>query len=205
MTAAAGTTAAAARDRALLLATRASYGVALVMAPSALIRVATGRSPGRGTRRVAQVLGARHLIQAAVSAFAPMPAVLAAGAAVDGLHAGSMIMLAISDRDARRVALTDALAEALFAAAGRRASTINEELFPRVSGHTVPNRTLTPQAIGLSACPGGEMPGRGGCRYVRGGRPRRRAQYAIGRAGLHRRPRVHCSRRLLPPLEWGTW
>jgi hypothetical protein len=128
VTAAAGTTAAAARGRALLLATRAGYGVALVMAPSALIHLATGRSPGRRTRRVAQVLGARHLVQATVSAFAPMPAVLAAGAAVDALHAGSMIMLAISDRDARRVALTDALAETVFAAAGRRASTIKEEL-----------------------------------------------------------------------------
>ncbi|HEX4658889.1 MAG TPA: hypothetical protein VH307_15995 [Streptosporangiaceae bacterium] len=124
MTAAAGTTAAAAGGRALLLATRASYGVALVTAPGAVIHRATGRSPARRTRQVARLLGARHLIQAAVSAFAPMPEVLAAGAAVDALHAGSMIMLAIADRGARRVALTDAVAEALFSVAGRRASTI---------------------------------------------------------------------------------
>ena len=118
MTAAAGTAATDARGRALLLGTRASYGVALVMAPGASIHLATGRSPGRRTRRVAQVLGARHLIQAALNALAPQPSVLAVGAAVDALHSASMVLLAIADRGARRVALTDALAEALFAAVG---------------------------------------------------------------------------------------
>jgi hypothetical protein len=118
VTAAAGATAAAARGRALLIGTRASYGVALVIAPGASIHLATGRSPSSRTRRVAQVLGARHLIQAALSALAPQPSVLAVGAAVDALHAASMLLLAIADRGARRVALTDALAEALFAAVG---------------------------------------------------------------------------------------
>jgi hypothetical protein len=118
VTAAAGTSSAAARGRALLLGTRASYGVALVVAPGASIRLATGRSPGRRTRRVAQVLGARHLVQAALSALAPQPSVFAAAAAVDALHAASMLLLAVADRGARRVALTDALAEVLFAAIG---------------------------------------------------------------------------------------
>ena len=88
------------------------------MAPGASIHLATGRSPSGGTRRVAQVLGTRHLIQAALSALAPQPSVLTVGAAVDALHAASMLLLAVADRGARRVALTDALAEALFAAAG---------------------------------------------------------------------------------------
>jgi hypothetical protein len=122
-------TAAATGGRALLTTARAGYGVALVTAPGAVIHLITGRFPGRRARQVTRLLGARHLIQAAASTFAPMPAVLAAAAAVDALHAGSMIMLAIADRGARRVALTDALAEALFAVAGRRASTIKEELF----------------------------------------------------------------------------
>jgi NADP-dependent 3-hydroxy acid dehydrogenase YdfG len=47
-----------------------------------------------------------------------LPGVLAAGAGVDVLHTASMIMLAAVDRRSRRVALTDALAESLFAAAG---------------------------------------------------------------------------------------
>ena len=92
--------------------------MALVIDPGALIHLATGRSPGRRTRRVAQVLGARHLIQAALSALAPQPSVLALGAAVDTLHAASMLLLAIADRCVRRVALADALAEVLFAAVG---------------------------------------------------------------------------------------
>jgi hypothetical protein len=120
---AAGTAAAAGR-RALLPAARAGYGGALVIAPGAVIHLITGRFPGRRARQVTRLLGARHLIQAAVSAFAPMPEVLAAGAAVDALHAGSMIMLAIADRCARRVALTDALAEVLFAATGYRRHTV---------------------------------------------------------------------------------
>jgi hypothetical protein len=122
VTAAASAATAADGAGALLGATRVGYGVALLTAPGAVTYLATGRSPGRRTRRVAQVLGARHLIQAAVSAFAPLPGVFAAGAAVDALHAASMIMLATADRGVRRAALTDALAEALFVAAGLSAA-----------------------------------------------------------------------------------
>lgn len=104
--------------RALLPAARASYGVALVLAPGPVIRLATGRFPGRRARRVARVLGARHLIQAAVSSLAPLPGVLAAGAAVDAVHAASMVALAAADRGSRRAALTDALTESFLAVAG---------------------------------------------------------------------------------------
>jgi hypothetical protein len=103
---------------ALLQLTRASYGVALVMAPGPVIRLATGRFPGRRARRVAQLLGARHLVQAALTAVSPRPAVFALGAEVDVAHAASMLMLAAAYSAARRTALTDALAESLFAAAG---------------------------------------------------------------------------------------
>jgi hypothetical protein len=97
---------------------RAGYGVLLVAAPGVVIHLATGQPPGRRARRIARLLGARHLFQAAVSAFAPAPGVLAAGAGVDALHTASMLMLAAVDRSSRRAALTDALAESLFAAAG---------------------------------------------------------------------------------------
>jgi hypothetical protein len=49
--------------------------------------------------------------------------VFAAGAAADALHAASMLMLAVVDRTARRTSLTDALAEAVFAAAGLAAAS----------------------------------------------------------------------------------
>jgi hypothetical protein len=98
---------------------RASYGVALLLAPGLVAYLATGRYPGRRARRVAQLLGARHLIQAAITAFVPEPDVFALGAAVDAVHAGSMVVLAAADPVARHAALTDALAETIFAAMGR--------------------------------------------------------------------------------------
>jgi hypothetical protein len=67
---------------------------------------------------VARLLGTRHLVQAAVTAFVPVRGVFALGAAVDAVHAGSMLLLAAADPAARDAALTDALAEAAFAAAG---------------------------------------------------------------------------------------
>ena len=47
----------------------------------------------------------------------------AAGGQVDTLHAASMLLLAAVSRGGRRAALTDALTEAAFAAAGWYAST----------------------------------------------------------------------------------
>jgi hypothetical protein len=120
--AAAPVAATAAARRARLQLTRASYGVALVIAPGPVIYLATGRFPGRRVRRVAQLLGARHLVQAAVTAVAPLPDVFALGAEVDAVHATSMLMLAAARRAARPAALTDAVAEAVFAAAGFSAS-----------------------------------------------------------------------------------
>ncbi len=94
---------------------RAAYGAALVLVPGAVIWLATGQLPSRRACRVAQVLGARHLIQAALTAAAPDPAVLAIGGQVDAVHAGSMLLLAAVSRAGRRAALTDALIEAVFA------------------------------------------------------------------------------------------
>jgi len=98
--------------------TRASYGVALVMAPGLVIYLATGRFPSRRARRVAQMLGTRHLAQAAVTAAVPVPDVFALGAAVDAGHAASMLILAPAGGTAWPAALVDALAEAFFAATG---------------------------------------------------------------------------------------
>ncbi|MGH3205838.1 MAG: hypothetical protein ACRDP5_27860, partial [Streptosporangiaceae bacterium] len=56
---------------------RATYGAALILLPGPVIWLATGRRPSRRTCRVAAVLGTRHLIQAALTAAAPEPGVLA--------------------------------------------------------------------------------------------------------------------------------
>ncbi len=113
---------------------RAGYGVALVCAPQLLIRLTgdpvTGQSPGehpRPSRRacgVARVLGVRHLVQAGLTVVALRAAEperslpLALGAAVDVLHATTMVGLAAVDRGARRVALADTGVEVALAAAG---------------------------------------------------------------------------------------
>lgn len=102
----------------LLQAARAGYGGALLIAPGPVIRLVAGRPAGSRARAVARVLGARHLLQAALTAAAPDGPSLGIGAAVDLVHAASMAALALADRPARRLALSDALIESAFAAAG---------------------------------------------------------------------------------------
>jgi hypothetical protein len=114
---------------------RAGYGLALVVAPQALIKLTgdpvtgqpAGASRARPSRRacgVARVLGVRHLVQAGLTAVALRAAEperslpLALGAAVDVLHATTMVGLAAVDRGARRVALADTGVEVALAAAG---------------------------------------------------------------------------------------
>ena len=88
------------------------------MAPGLVSYLATGRFPSRRVRRVAQLLGARHLAQAAITAAIPVPGVFELGAAVDTAHAASMVMLAPASGTAWPAALLDALTEAVFAVAG---------------------------------------------------------------------------------------
>jgi hypothetical protein len=114
-------TAPAAAGRALQLA-RVSYGTALVLAPGVAISVVTGHLSSRRARRVARLLGARHLVQAALTAVVPLPEVFTTGAQADAVHAASMVLLATVDRRAGKIALTDALAEAVFAVVGFSAS-----------------------------------------------------------------------------------
>jgi hypothetical protein len=103
---------------------RAGYGAVLVLAPGPAIRLATGREPSRLMRRTARLLGARHLVQTMLTAVAPVPGTYAVGGQVDSVHATSMLLLAAVSRSGRRAALTDALTEAAFAAAGFAASCV---------------------------------------------------------------------------------
>jgi hypothetical protein len=67
---------------------------------------------------VARVLGARQLVQAALTAVAPTGSVAGLGALVDGLHAGTNLGLAALSPRWRRLALTDAVIAAGFAVSG---------------------------------------------------------------------------------------
>jgi hypothetical protein len=106
---------------------RAGYGVALVAVPGLLIGL-TGERPGGRACAVARVLGARHLIQAGVTAVSQLgdpgsPVVLGGGAAVDLLHASSMLALGGAEGRVRRAALTDACVETALAAIGAWTAT----------------------------------------------------------------------------------
>jgi hypothetical protein len=92
--------------------------MALLCAPGPVIRACTGQSPSRRAGRVAQVLGIRHLAQAAITALAPGPEMEAAGAVIDLCHAASMLALAAVNQSSRRAELADALVAAALAVAG---------------------------------------------------------------------------------------
>lgn len=116
-TATRSTPSAAAAGRTLQLI-RAGYGAALLLVPGPAIHLATGHAPSPRTCRTARLLGVRHLVQSALTAVVPLPVTFAIGGQVDTAHAASMLLLAAVSRPGRRAALTDALTEAAFAAAG---------------------------------------------------------------------------------------
>jgi hypothetical protein len=110
-------TPAARRARLIVPLARAGYGAALLCAPGPLIGLCTGRPPGPRARRVARVLGARHVVQAAITAANPGPTVITLGALTDLLHAASMFALAAVDQTPRRAEFADALAATALAVA----------------------------------------------------------------------------------------
>jgi hypothetical protein len=103
--------------RLLVPLARAGYGAALLCAPGPMIGVVTGRPPSRRARRVARILGIRHLAQAAITALNPGPEVVALGVIVDLLHATSMFAFAAAVPDLRDAELVDALAATALAVA----------------------------------------------------------------------------------------
>jgi hypothetical protein len=112
------------RLRLLVPLARAGYGAALLCAPGPMIGVVTGQPPSRRARRVARVLGVRHLIQAAVTVLNPGPEVVAIGVVVDLLHAASMFAFAAAVPDLRDAELADALAATALAVAEPAMSSI---------------------------------------------------------------------------------
>jgi hypothetical protein len=122
----------------LVTLARGGYGVALLTAPRTLIRL-TGVTPGRRACAVARVLGVRHLVQAGLTVAAERsdpgrPVVLGGGAAVDLLHAASMLALGAMDNGIRRTVLTDGAVETALAAAGAWAATSSARWAPHPAG-----------------------------------------------------------------------
>jgi hypothetical protein len=80
-----------------------------------------------GVRKVAGVLGVRHLAQAVLTAGRPARAALLLGTEVDAAHCASMIALGLVSSRWRTAAFTDALLAGSFAAAGSAAAASQAE------------------------------------------------------------------------------
>ncbi len=102
------------------VALRLCWGAALLFAPRLVARAAglpPRSAPDRAMSRVERALGLRHGVQALAEAALGARA-LVPGAAVDALHAGSMVLLARLDGARRTAAERDAVVEAAFVALG---------------------------------------------------------------------------------------
>ena len=99
---------------------RAAYGLSLLLAPGALIQVASGHTMGQAPKLVGRILGARHLVQALVVGRMGTRNWLLVGTAVDVAHALSMIWFAVLDRGYRRPATLDAVLAVGLAVSGLR-------------------------------------------------------------------------------------
>jgi hypothetical protein len=97
---------------------RVVYGLLLVAVPNPLLHMASGQRPTTRERALTRVLGARLLAQAAVTDVRPDAASVALGAEIDLVHAASMLVWAVVDRQSRRLTLMSAALAGLFAAAG---------------------------------------------------------------------------------------
>ena len=112
----------------LLDAVRACYGGLLLAAPRRALSMCTPAEASPRALGVARVLGARHLVQAMLTAAVlsaagppdeiPPSTALLAGSAVDTAHAASMFWLALAHRRLRRAAMADALLAGSLAAFG---------------------------------------------------------------------------------------
>ncbi|GGL89425.1 hypothetical protein [Nakamurella endophytica] len=108
-------------------ATTAALGVVTLAAPHRLGRWACGRGSVPDAA-VVRVLGARQVVQGAVTLWRPSPLVAGAGVLVDALHAASMVPPAVVSRRFRTAALVSGAAAAVSALAGALALRLPEVL-----------------------------------------------------------------------------
>ena len=100
-----------------LATARTAWGALLVLAPAVPLRALTGGREPAGGPTLLRLLGARHLLQAALTMAAPTRGTLRLGAVADALHAASGLAFAAIDDRERRAALLDAAVAAAWAAA----------------------------------------------------------------------------------------
>ena len=86
-----------------LIGARTVVGIALLAQPHGVLAPFSGRSSDRNVGIYARILGARHLLEAAILWRWTTPVVVRAGAAVDAIHAASAFAL-VKTRHHRRLA-----------------------------------------------------------------------------------------------------
>ncbi len=106
------------RLRTVLTLARLVDGVLLLAFPGRALRRTVHGVDDTPARVVTRVLGARHLVQAALTGPRPGPTALWVGAGVDALHATTAVGFAAVDPHRRHAALANGLSAALFAVAG---------------------------------------------------------------------------------------
>jgi hypothetical protein len=94
---------------------RAAYGMCELIAPDFVSVRLLGEAPDGRARAVVRILGARHLVQAALTAHAGRTG-RRLGGSVDAVHAASMLVLAALDGSHRRSAAANAALALAFAA-----------------------------------------------------------------------------------------
>jgi hypothetical protein len=94
------------------------YGTALVLFAGPLLRTITGEPADRLQLNVTRVLGTRQLLQGVATTRRPTRRTLRLGAAVDVLHAATMLAGAATNVGPRRLTLASAATAVAFAVAG---------------------------------------------------------------------------------------
>jgi hypothetical protein len=107
---------------AALVGLRVVAGAALLIAPGAVLGDLPHQRIDGAARAFARILGARHLVEAAVLWRDHTHRWVLLGAGVDATHAATMLALAVARPDERRLALTNAVTASALAGAGLRAS-----------------------------------------------------------------------------------
>ena len=102
-------------------AVRAAYGLALLCIPGRMIALLDVPDDAPGAGIVVQLLGARHVAQAALTLGWPTRGVTAVGVVADTLHCATDIGTAAALPRWRRAAAIDAVLAALFACVGAQA------------------------------------------------------------------------------------
>ena len=106
------------RSLRLLIGARTLWGVALLIAPGAVLSDLLHQRIDRPSRAFARILGARHLIEAVITGRRHTRGWILIGVAVDATHVATMAVLAWLRPDRRELALTNAATATMLAVAG---------------------------------------------------------------------------------------